>query len=178
MATVTPEHDARPFEHLVLDFLAYLEFERGLSRNTLEAYRSDLLQFGRFLAERVGGDLARTRRRGPRRGRAPRTRQGLEGARGAGGARRGGGHADLRGAGEAAALARPPGAEPVRELSGRASDPPGPLQDRAPACDQRGPRRPHEPYHAQAHLRDAPARGRLRPALRAGDARPRRRGHD
>jgi integrase/recombinase XerD len=37
------------FEHLLLDFLAYLEFERGLSRNTLEAYRSDLLQFGRFL---------------------------------------------------------------------------------------------------------------------------------
>jgi integrase/recombinase XerD len=37
------------FQHLVLDFLAYLEFERGLSRNTLEAYRSDLLQFGRFL---------------------------------------------------------------------------------------------------------------------------------
>ena len=35
----------------MLDFLAYLEFERGLSRNTLEAYRSDLLQFGRFLAE-------------------------------------------------------------------------------------------------------------------------------
>ncbi len=41
-----------PFEHLVLDFLAYLEFERGLSRNTLEAYRSDLLQFGRYLEER------------------------------------------------------------------------------------------------------------------------------
>ena len=36
----------------MLDFLAYLEFERGLSRNTLEAYRSDLLQFGRFLEER------------------------------------------------------------------------------------------------------------------------------
>jgi integrase/recombinase XerD len=36
----------------MLDFLAYLEFERGLSRNTLEAYRSDLLQFGRFLLER------------------------------------------------------------------------------------------------------------------------------
>jgi len=36
----------------VLDFVAYLEFERGLSRNTLEAYRSDLLQFGRFLDER------------------------------------------------------------------------------------------------------------------------------
>src|SRR3954466_6211915 len=39
----------QPFEHLVLDFLAYLEFERGLSRNTLEAYRSDLLQYGAHL---------------------------------------------------------------------------------------------------------------------------------
>jgi integrase/recombinase XerD len=39
----------QPFEHLVLDFLAYLEFERGLSRNTLEAYRSDLLQLGAHL---------------------------------------------------------------------------------------------------------------------------------
>src|SRR3954470_4328542 len=52
MAIVTPEPEARPYEHLVLDFLAYLEFERGLSRNTLEAYRGDLLQLGRFLAER------------------------------------------------------------------------------------------------------------------------------
>jgi integrase/recombinase XerD len=40
------------YEALVLDFLAHLEFERGLSRNTLAAYRTDLLQFGRFLAER------------------------------------------------------------------------------------------------------------------------------
>ena len=44
-----------PYEHLVLDFLAYLEFERGLSRNTLEAYRSDLLQFGEWL-QRTGRD--------------------------------------------------------------------------------------------------------------------------
>jgi len=36
----------------VLDFLAYLELERGLSRNTLQAYRSDLLQFGAFLDAR------------------------------------------------------------------------------------------------------------------------------
>jgi len=43
--------DAR-FEALVLDFLAYLEFERGLARNTLDAYRTDLLQFGLFLATR------------------------------------------------------------------------------------------------------------------------------
>ena len=52
MATIAPAAEARPYEHLVLDFLAYLEFERGLSRNTLEAYRSDLLQFGRFLEAR------------------------------------------------------------------------------------------------------------------------------
>ena len=38
-------------EPLLLDFLAYLEFERGLSRNTLEAYRSDLLQYGAWLDE-------------------------------------------------------------------------------------------------------------------------------
>jgi integrase/recombinase XerD len=51
----TTEHplgEDQRFEHLLLDFLAYLEFERGLSRNTLEAYRSDLLQYGRFLGER------------------------------------------------------------------------------------------------------------------------------
>src|SRR4051794_15070651 len=41
----------RAFEAHVLDFLAYLEFERGLSRNTLEAYRSDLLQLGAYLDE-------------------------------------------------------------------------------------------------------------------------------
>ena len=40
------------FEHLVLDFLAYLELERGLSRNTLQSYRTDLLQFGAFLRGR------------------------------------------------------------------------------------------------------------------------------
>jgi integrase/recombinase XerD len=44
-------------EELALDFLAYLELERGLSRNTLEAYRSDLLQLGRFLKGRRVGVL-------------------------------------------------------------------------------------------------------------------------
>ena len=65
MAIATKPAEARTFEHLVLDFLAYLEFERGLSRNTLEAYRSDLLQLGRFLRERsrsavtaTGADLS------------------------------------------------------------------------------------------------------------------------
>ena len=47
-----------PFEHLLLDFLAYLEFERGLSRNTLEAYRSDLLQYGAWMADREIGPLS------------------------------------------------------------------------------------------------------------------------
>src|SRR4029078_8422786 len=51
-ATVSP---ATAFEHLVLDFLAELEFERGLSRNTLEAYRSDLLQYGAWL-DRTGAE--------------------------------------------------------------------------------------------------------------------------
>jgi integrase/recombinase XerD len=45
----TPEQEIEP---LVLDFLAYLELERGLSRNTLAAYRSDLLQFGEHLRQR------------------------------------------------------------------------------------------------------------------------------
>jgi integrase/recombinase XerD len=43
------------FQDLLLDFLAYLEFERGLSRNTLTAYRTDLLQYGTFLAARGRG---------------------------------------------------------------------------------------------------------------------------
>ena len=55
MAIVAPSLRAQPFEHLLLDFLAYLEFERGLSRNTLEAYRSDLLQYGAWL-QRTGRD--------------------------------------------------------------------------------------------------------------------------
>jgi integrase/recombinase XerD len=49
-AVTTPEQGT--IEPLTLDFLAYLELERGLSRNTLEAYRSDLLQFGRFMQRR------------------------------------------------------------------------------------------------------------------------------
>jgi integrase/recombinase XerD len=48
--------DAGQMRALLGDFLAYLELERGLSRNTLEAYRSDLLQYGEYL---------RVRRRGP-----------------------------------------------------------------------------------------------------------------
>lgn len=39
------------FEQLLHDFLGHLEFERGLSHNTLQAYRTDLLQFGLFCSE-------------------------------------------------------------------------------------------------------------------------------
>ena len=48
MATVAAG-PAQRLNELTLDFLAYLELERGLSRNTLEAYRSDLQQLGEFL---------------------------------------------------------------------------------------------------------------------------------
>jgi integrase/recombinase XerD len=48
MATVAAG-PAQRLSELTLDFLAYLELERGLSRNTLEAYRSDLQQLGEFL---------------------------------------------------------------------------------------------------------------------------------
>ena len=66
MATITPSREtpapadgpSRRFEGLVLDFLSYLELERGLSRNTLNAYRTDLLQYGEFLARRETDALA------------------------------------------------------------------------------------------------------------------------
>ena len=51
MATVAAG-PAQRLSELTLDFLAYLELERGLSRNTLEAYRSDLQQLGEFLGRR------------------------------------------------------------------------------------------------------------------------------
>ncbi|MHB8492714.1 MAG: site-specific integrase, partial [Solirubrobacteraceae bacterium] len=46
----------QPNARTVLDFLAYLELERGLARNTLAAYRTDLLQLTGFL-DRRGVDL-------------------------------------------------------------------------------------------------------------------------
>jgi integrase/recombinase XerD len=49
--TEAPQSKPRPID-LTLDFLAHLELERGLSRNTLEAYRSDLQQYGEFLTRR------------------------------------------------------------------------------------------------------------------------------
>src|SRR5215211_6789634 len=76
---VYPAAEPRSFEHHVLDFLAYLEFERGLSRNTLEAYRSDLLQFGAFRARRPRRVPGRARERQPG---APARRPGHAAAQG------------------------------------------------------------------------------------------------
>ena len=52
MAVAEASPIQRRVTDLTLEFLAALELERGLSRNTLEAYRSDLQQFGLFLARR------------------------------------------------------------------------------------------------------------------------------
>jgi integrase/recombinase XerD len=52
VAIIEARAPAQRLTELTLDFLAYLELERGLSRNTLEAYRSDLQQFGEFLGRR------------------------------------------------------------------------------------------------------------------------------
>lgn len=40
------------FNQLLLDFLSYMEFEKGASRHTLAAYRTDLLQFDKYLTQR------------------------------------------------------------------------------------------------------------------------------
>src|SRR5947209_17904664 len=52
MATAPPVQPARRITDLTFDFLGHLELERGLSRNTLDAYRSDLQQFAEFLERR------------------------------------------------------------------------------------------------------------------------------
>jgi integrase/recombinase XerD len=52
MRTANVPAQQRHLTDLTLEFLATLELERGLSRNTLEAYRSDLQQYGAFLGRR------------------------------------------------------------------------------------------------------------------------------
>ncbi|HWE11801.1 MAG TPA: site-specific tyrosine recombinase XerD [Solirubrobacteraceae bacterium] len=52
MAVTSDPSIQRRLTDLTLEFLAALELERGLSRNTLEAYRSDLQQYGVFLSRR------------------------------------------------------------------------------------------------------------------------------
>jgi integrase/recombinase XerD len=52
MTTEAPPAAATRLTDLVLDFLGYLEAERGLAQNTLEAYRSDLQQYQLFVCGR------------------------------------------------------------------------------------------------------------------------------
>ncbi len=52
MSTAHTVQATRRITDLTFDFLGHLELERGLSRNTLEAYRSDLQQFADFLERR------------------------------------------------------------------------------------------------------------------------------
>ncbi len=52
MQAMAHETIAAEVDALGADFLAYLELERGLSRNTVTAYRRDLSQFGEFLESR------------------------------------------------------------------------------------------------------------------------------
>src|SRR5947209_606209 len=56
--STAPVAERTRLTELMLDFLGYLELERGLSRNTLEAYRSDLLQYDEFLTRRSLDPLA------------------------------------------------------------------------------------------------------------------------
>ena len=70
------------------------------------------------------------------------------------------------------------GAAPVRQLPRRRAHAPGPLQDRSAAMRSGGLADKMSPHTLRHTLRDAPARGRLRPALGAGDAGPRRRRDD
>jgi integrase/recombinase XerD len=53
MATAHALTATSQLTELMFDFLGYLELERGLSRNTLEAYRSDLQQYGEYLERRA-----------------------------------------------------------------------------------------------------------------------------
>ena len=142
---------AQPYEHLVLDFLAYLEFERGLSRNTLDAYRSDLLQFGEWLRRtRARPAGARPARAGRVRRRArPRPRR--QGARQAG---------DAPAQGRLPALLPPPSpppgpdrGRPDRAAQGAAGDPQaaaGALARRGRAGCSPSPRAPSRPRCATA----------------------------
>ena len=45
------------FPHAISDFLSYIRSEKGLSKNTLEAYRSDLALFGKSIASKNLIDL-------------------------------------------------------------------------------------------------------------------------
>src|SRR5439155_1376190 len=175
------------------DYLDHLTSERGVARNTMEAYARDLAAFAGFLARRgvraVAG-IGPAEMRGhvtdlAGRGLSPRSQaRALAAVHGfvrflvrerrlpddpAAKLRirrpppRPG--AAARRAGEPVRLRRPPRARP---------HPAGDLEDRPAARAGRRPRPAGVPPHDPAHLRDAPADRWGRPARRAGAARARR----
>ncbi|WP_434991823.1 site-specific tyrosine recombinase XerD [Arthrobacter sp. Ld5] len=62
MPGTAPAGDDGPLAGLVRDYLQYMSVERGLSANTLAAYRRDLRRYGAFLASRGAQDAARITR--------------------------------------------------------------------------------------------------------------------
>ena len=50
--SIDPARQTTQMNPLFDEFLAYLQFERGLAGNTVAAYRRDLMQFGDFLEEK------------------------------------------------------------------------------------------------------------------------------
>ena len=50
------------FIHYVSNYIEYLEVERGLTQNTLDAYRRDILQFFEFIAEQNIGEFVGIKR--------------------------------------------------------------------------------------------------------------------
>ncbi len=133
----------------------------------------------RLRPARLGGDRARAVGPRPRGGDPARPRQGLEGADRAD---RSQGDRDARRPTSSAGRPRLVGlarrAARVRQPARRRALPPGALQDRPAPRPHGRARAADEPAHAAPHVRHPPAGRRLRPALAAGDARPRRHRHD
>jgi integrase/recombinase XerD len=61
-AVVSERTEAPPWADALDAFLVHLDLERGLARNTVEAYRRDLEELSRYLVERGRHDLASVRR--------------------------------------------------------------------------------------------------------------------
>lgn len=53
----------KSIQQLISDYLNYLELERGLSKNTILAYETDLIAFFNFLSEKEINDLNEIKRR-------------------------------------------------------------------------------------------------------------------
>ncbi|MBR6162728.1 site-specific tyrosine recombinase XerD [bacterium] len=50
------------FVHYISQYLEYIEVERGLSKNTVEAYRNDLMSFAQFLSSQGADDFEKIKR--------------------------------------------------------------------------------------------------------------------